>query len=229
MTVLVLGLGLFWMPGALVTHTVSVVPPATRAEIGRMTLEDMIRVTGTPCAAPLGKRAAARLAVRVFGADPIQLLILRDGITRPVHLPDRQILLPRTLVEAQDGPEALAGFALAERLRSDALDPLIPLLDYAGTRATFRLLTTGVLPESAVQGYAEELLLRDPDPVAEDTLLARFQAAEISSTAYAYALDPTGESVLNLIEADPFRAGTPRPVLPDGDWVSLQGICAESP
>jgi len=227
LTVLVVGLGIFWMPGALVTHTVSVVPPATRSEIGRMALADVIRVTGTPCAAPLGQRALARLAVRVFGVDPVQLLVMRDGITAPVHLPDRQILLPRALVEAQDGPEALAGFALGERARSDAVDPLIPLLEYAGTSATFRLLTTGELPQSAVEGYAGELLRENPGPLAEDTLLARFLAAGISSTPYAYALDPTGEKVLNLIEADPFRNGTPRMVLPDGDWVSLQGICAE--
>ena len=38
------------------------------------------------------------------------------------------------------------------------------------------------------------------------------------------ALDASGETTLALIEADPFTT-TPKPVLGDGDWVALQGIC----
>lgn len=47
------------------------------------------------------------------------------------------------------------------------------------------------------------------------------------STPYARALDPSGETVLALIEADPFAKEAPRPLMPDGDWISLQAICAE--
>lgn len=227
LTVSVVLLAVFWMPGALVSHTVSVVPPATRAAIGQMALADLTRLTGAPCADPFGQRALATLAGRVLGPDPGAVLILRDGLAGPLHLPDRQILLPEALVAAQDGPEPLAGFLLAERARAEADDPLIPLLQHAGSTATFRLLTTGVLPESAVAGYAEVLLQSEPASLADDDLLTRFATADISSTPYAYALDPTGETVLSLIEGDPFRAGSPRPVLADGDWVSLQGICAE--
>ncbi|MDZ4134258.1 MAG: hypothetical protein U1D06_01510, partial [Paracoccaceae bacterium] len=35
---LILGLGVFWLPGALIKHTASVVPPSMRAQIGRMAL-----------------------------------------------------------------------------------------------------------------------------------------------------------------------------------------------
>lgn len=226
-SLLVVGLGLFWLPGALVMHTVSVVPPATRTEIGRMALEDVIRVAGAPCADPAGQRAAERLALRLFGPSPPTLLILREGVAGAVHLPDRQVLLSRALVEGQDGPEALAGFALAERARAEAMDPLILLLEHAGTRATFGLLTTGALSQDAVEGYAEKLLRTEPETLETAALLDRFSAADLSSTPYAFALDPTGESVLPLVEGDPFRQGSPRPVLPDGDWISLQAICSE--
>jgi hypothetical protein len=49
----------------------------------------------------------------------------------------------------------------------------------------------------------------------------------VASTPYARAVDPSGESVLRLIEADPFAQEAAPPLLKDGDWISLQAICAE--
>ena len=62
----------------------------------------------------------------------------------------------------------------------------------------------------------------------EALLLDRFRSAGIASSPYAYALDPSGETVLGLIEADPFRDVAPPPILPDGEWISLQTICQDS-
>lgn len=226
-TALVLALGLFWMPGKLVEHTALVVPTATRAEIGRMALEDLRRVTGAPCAGVLGQRALEDLAQRLFDPPVPQLLVLRDGQAPALHLPGQIVLLNRALLDDHDGPEVLAGFALAEVARSAVEDPLVPLLRHAGLTATFRLLTTGVLSESAVAGYAEVILRQTPAVLDATLLLPRFEAAGVPATPYAYALDPSGESVLPLIEADPFRTGAPRPVMADGDWVSLQAICSD--
>ena len=55
--------------------------------------------------------------------------------------------------------------------------------------------------------------------------LARFEAASLRSTPYAYAVDITGERTLGLIEADPFAASAPDPVMNDSDWLRLQAIC----
>ena len=68
------------------------------------------------------------------------------------------------------------------------------------------------------------MLLVPHAPLAADTLLEAFSAQGVKSTPYAYALDASGETTLELIEADPFVT-SPRPVLSDGDWVALQGIC----
>ncbi len=227
LSVLVLLLGVFWMPGALVRHTASVVPPATRAEIGAIALQDLMRLTGKPCAAPLGRRAADRLSLRVFGYDGVRLLVVRDGVRQPVHLPGHQIVFGRTMVESADGPEAIAGHALAERMRAERLDPLIPLLRHAGIAATFRLLTTGVLPADAVEDYGQTLLQTPPTDLPDAELMPRFEAAGIPARPYAFSVDPTGESMLGLIEADELRRDSPRTVLADGDWISLQGICAD--
>ncbi|MGL6209684.1 MAG: hypothetical protein ACRC14_07645, partial [Paracoccaceae bacterium] len=123
--------------------------------------------------------------------------------------------------------ETAAGYAIAQAAGGATLDPMVPLLTHAGLPATLTLLTTGALPQGALQGYAEVLLARAPSDPPTDALLARFRAAEVSSRAYAYSRDPSGETTLPLIEADPFRDGSPRPVLADGDWISLQAICSD--
>ena len=110
-------------------------------------------------------------------------------------------------------------------IEADLADPMIPLLQHAGTTATFRLLTTGHVPAAALQGYAETLLRRRPELAAEP-LIERFRSAGVSTTPYAYHVDPTGESVLALIEADPYRSTTAKPVLTEAEWTSLQSICA---
>jgi hypothetical protein len=194
-----------WLPQALITRTAAIVPDSKRAEIGRMALADETRVTGLPCAQPLGLRAAGRLSDRVLGTAGGQILFVRDGVQT-----------------------AAAGFALAEKLRAEINDPLVPLLHHAGLVATFRLLTSGVLPEGSLDGYAESALSAKPPALPDPLLLERFRSAGIASSPYAYALDPSGETVPGLIEADPFRTGAPPPILPDGEWISLQTICQDN-
>ncbi|MFN4128717.1 MAG: hypothetical protein ACK4GC_02705 [Paracoccaceae bacterium] len=225
-TVLVLALGAFWLPDALVKHTASVLPAATRAAIGQAALADVQRLTGSPCTSPLGTFALTALGDRLFGPHRAQILILRDGVTGATHLPGGTILVGRRIVEDEGGPEVLAGIALMERLRAEARDPILAVLKHAGLTATFRLLTSGVLPDSAVAGYGEVVLQKKGIAVPNDVALARFRAAGLASTPYAYAIDPTGESTIALIEADPLAGLVPEPLMPDGDWVSLQDICS---
>ena len=62
-------------------------------------------------------------------------------------------------------------------------------------------------------------------PLTDETLLAGFKAWSVRATPYAYALDITGETTLGLIEADPFAAAPPDPLISDADWLRLQNIC----
>lgn len=228
LTLAVLALGVFWVPDALVAHTASVVPPSQRAKLGQLALDDVIRLTGAPCNNQQGLRALADLSERVFGpVDTPILYIVRDGLASALHLPGDVIVLSDTLIETANGPEALAGAALAEGVRRRLQDPMIPLLRQAGLIATFRLLTTGELPPGALSGYGETILRAAPAPLAPEPLLAAFKAAQLPSTPYAYAVDPTGEATLPLIEADPYRGLSPTPLIPDGDWVALQGLCSQ--
>lgn len=226
-TVLVLGIGVLWLPDALVRHTATVLPAATRAAIAQAALADVQRLTGSPCTTPLGTFALTALGDRLFGPHNAQILVLRDGLAKSAHLPGGVILIGRQMVEQADGPEVLAGLALIERLRAEMRDPIVPVLHHAGLVATFRLLTSGALPQGALAGYGERLLKSVALPVPDDMALIRFEAAAVPSSPYAYAMDASGEATLALIEGDPLRGLRPEPLMPDGDWVSLQDICAQ--
>ena len=219
-------LAVFWLPGALVRHTAGVVPPAKRLEIGRAILGNLTPVTGRRCETPLGRRALARLAARL---DPggRALHVYPDGVPGSAHLPGGITLLSAALMEDHEDPAVVAAHVLLEDLRAEAEDPLARLLDHAGLVATFRLLTTGTLRPDVLANYSETVLTAPPVEIGTARILDRFEAAGVPTTPYAYALDATGETTLELIEADPMR-GKPAPaILSDGQWISLQGICGE--
>jgi hypothetical protein len=222
---LMIGAGaMFWLPGALRDNTARVVPAPKRAEIGLIALDDISRLTGGPCANRPGQVVLAALSERLFGPqDTPILLVMRDGVTQPTHLPGGIILLPSTWLATS--AEAIAGAALAEAERAVQDDPLLPLLRHAGFRGTLSLFTTGVLPDGALAGYGETFLRQPQVPLSDDALLARMKGAGVPSTPFAYALDASGTQTLGLIEADPFRGQTPPPVMPPADWASLQSIC----
>lgn len=218
-------LAVFWMPGALLRYTVSLLPPSLRTEIGNQLQEAITHVSGQPCEGERGREALTHLSTRLFGEDGTRLVVVPDGVATVQHLPGGLTLIGHNLVEDHESPEVVAGYLLAETLRRDATDPMARLLRAVGLSATIRLLTTGEVPAERLSDYAEELLSAAPEAVNDDALLARFAAARIRSTPYARAQDITGEATLRLIEADPMKSGGTEPVLTDADWVSLQGIC----
>ncbi|EAQ04874.1 hypothetical protein OB2597_06310 [Pseudooceanicola batsensis HTCC2597] len=222
----VVGGGVFWLPDAMRRHAVSVVPKAKRAEIGEMLKDEIARVSGPPCNRPEGQAALDRLARRVAPDEPgLNVQVVRQGVTGALLLPGRAMLLNRALIEDYEEPDVVAGYMVAELHRAASGDPLAGLLDRAGLAASFRLLTTGDLPRGALRNYAEHLLTGNRARPLAEALLPRFEAAGVRSSPYAYALDVTGESVLELIEADPHAGEAPPPLLRDADWLRLQTIC----
>lgn len=218
----VLAVLVFWLPGALTRHTVSVVPDIKRLAIGQALLSRIERVGGPACSTPETTSVLERLANRT-GVH--QLIILRAGVGESLHLPGGIVLLNKALIEDFDDPAVAAGYILAERARATAHDPLAKLLSSAGPVASFRLLTTGELTPDNLDYYAEQVLVVPRPALTDEELLSVFAQAAIASTPYAFARDITGETVLGLIEADPMAGRSLEPVLPDRDWVLLQNIC----
>ena len=67
-----------------------------------------------------------------------------------------------------------------------------------------------VLESTQTLGDLQAQLISANAYLGAEALLPAFQKAAVSSAPYAYALDPSGESTLSLIEADPYRGGSPR-------------------
>ena len=217
---------LFWLPGAMRAHVVSVVPDVKRAEIGQALMQNMQRITGPACDGAGGTDALRQLAKRLPGSNgPGQLMIVRNGVNGAVHLPGGTVLLNRALVEDHEEPDVVAGYIIAERLRAEVFDPLDRLLAHGGFWSSFRLMTTGDLRPETLQSHARDLLTNPSEPIPDAVMLAGFEAWSVRSTPYAYAVDISGESTLGLIEADPFAGVATDPVLSDANWVRLQGIC----
>lgn len=219
------GLGVFWLPNALINHATTIVPDVTRTHIGEGLLIRIERLSGRPCRSEQGDIALRKLSKRLLGNDGSRIVVLGSGIETSQHLPGDILLLGRGVVEGHDLPDAPAGFVLAEAARAQAHDPLERLLREAGFMAALRLLTTGDLPADTLDTHAEALLTQAQETPDFDSLIPRFEAAQLAASPYAYALDITGETVLPLIEADTIQIKETRPVLSDSDWVALQGIC----
>ncbi|CUH75225.1 hypothetical protein [Tropicibacter naphthalenivorans] len=230
---LILGLGaacaiaagaIFWLPDALERYTVTVVPDVKRAEIGEALLANITRVTGQPCMTPEAGGPLAALRTRIL-QDGQRLVIVPGGTRMTAHLPGGIYLMNRALVEDFEDPDVPAGYLVVEQLRAAQADALAEVVDHAGLMASLRLLTTGKLPDSALDSYAETLMSAPQDMPPADQTLTAFAQTELRSAPYAYAQDITGETTLPLIEGDPLAGRTSRQVLSDGDWVRLQGIC----
>ncbi|OOY16903.1 hypothetical protein [Thioclava sp. DLFJ4-1] len=216
---------LFWLPSALVDHAARVAPQAKRVEIGRKLLSEMVKMTGSACHSPGGDRALSALAERLPGQSVIA--VLPQALEGARLLPGGMTVVGRDTIDGPDTPEVVAGYIIAAQNSTAGGRPLHRMLDRLGPAAALRLLTTGDLPESGLAEYAQDLLQHPPARADGDTLLRAFRDAGVSATPYAYALDPTGESVLGLIEADPFKGQpAPKPVLEDAQWVALQDICS---
>lgn len=221
-----LGVAVFVLPAALRSHTAAMVPAAARAEIGQRILDDVLRLTGQPCTGELGLPALGQLAERALGETNTPILyVLAEGLSRPAHLPGGTILLPRSLIR-ENSPEALAGAALSEDLAAKEADPLLDLLNHAGLKASIELLTSGSLPQTAINGYGEVLLRQPSADLSVQTLSEAFAKAEIPLSPWAQWRAPNSEGTASLVAADPFKGKVAPPILSDDDWMALQGLCS---
>lgn len=221
------GLAIFWLPDALIRQAQSVVPAVKRSEIGATLLGHIQRVTGQTCRSQLGTRALGTVYTAALGQDAGgQAVVVPSGPEVAIYLPGGLIVMNRDLIEDTEDPAVVAGHIIAAAAQAREVDPLAALLSESGIGTTFTLLTTGEIDSDTLRAYAETLFANPPSRADDAALLELFQAAQIPSTPFAYAVDVTGESTLGLIEADPMNGRTFDRLLSDADWISLQGICS---
>lgn len=218
-----------WLPGALRREALAIVPTAERAAIGATLLGHVQAEAGAACRDPGGVDALERLRRRALGEDaPGQAVVLPDGPARPLLLPGDLAVLPRAAVEGASEPAVVAGHLIAAAEAAGGRDLLEPLLDFAGSWATLRLLATGEVRARVLAAYARTLLDAPAPPPAPEALAPAFAAAEVPLAPYAAALGADAGATLGaVLSAAPgadLAAGAPL-LLTDAEWVSLQGIC----
>lgn len=218
--------GVFWLPGALVRHAGKIAPPAQAAQIGDAVLTKIIGSTGMACHRNAGDGVLQHLADRLLGPTS-RITVLPAALQGARRLPGDLYIIGTDILSDQSSPEAVAGHLLAASLATPSDAALQQALDRAGPRAAVQLLTSGKLPPDALDGYGEALLSQ-PLPRPDDAaLLAVLTEKGVPAEPYARSLDPSGEAVLGLIEADPYRLQSPpAPLLTDQQWLALQQICA---
>ena len=211
----------FWLPDALRNHVTGVVPEINRVVLGQDMLSHMASVTGQPCRDEIADGALGKLALRL---DVNEIVVVPGGIRSTASLPGGVVLMSRAILEDHEDPAVAAGFVIAETLRAQDADPLGKLLEDGGLWASFRLLTTGQLEAETMQSFAEVLASEIPQPVETDRLADAFANFKVPASPYAYAIDISGETTIDLIEADAILDNKTS-IMSDGEWVALQEIC----
>lgn len=221
-----LAAAVIWLPDAIIRHAARIAPPAQARMIGEAVLADIERSAGAICTRASGQAVLDWSTSRLIG-DGTLARIVPGPLNGALRLPGDLYVLGADLIEGQPGPEAAAGHLLAARLASDPEAVTQAALHHAGLRAALQMMTLGSLPQDAMQGYGEVLLSRAVPRPPAPSLLAAMRQAGVGSQAYARSLDPTGQSVPELIEGDPFRTAPPaKALLTDQQWLALQQICA---
>jgi len=222
----VLGGLAFWLPGALVAHAARIAPPAQARDIGTAILADLETSAGKVCARESGQAVLDHLAPHLL--DPGAIIRVVPGpLGGARRLPGDLYVIGSDLLRAAPGPEAAAAHLVSARLATAEPDLKAAAMRHAGLGASLRLMTLGHLPRDAMAGFGDALLLQPAPRPADAYLLRALSERGIPAEPYARSIDPTGQTVLPLIEGDPFRTAPPaRPLLTDEQWLALQQICA---
>ncbi|MEI4233410.1 hypothetical protein [Roseovarius sp. D22-M7] len=224
----VIVLATVWLPGVVRDHALRVVPAVKRAEIGQALVGHLHRATGPACRGPGGRVALAALARRLPPRrGSARFTVVRSGLADVLRLPGGTMMIPARLVEAYEEPDVVAGHVIAAYLRAEARDPLERLLADAGPIATLRLLTTGHLIDETLRAHAETLVDTRREATPGDAMLDGFKHWQVRATPFATEHDMPVATRSALVDGDPFAPAVPPPppILRDGDWLRLQGIC----
>lgn len=224
-TAATLGLAIFWLPDALNRQALAVVPAPKRAAIGAEMLDTVRNQTGAVCQSPRANAAASRLAQRIFGAGTTQQVLVVPSLAQgAVSLPGNLILLDYDLLRTADDPAVAAGFLIAAHAAAAENDPLADLLKQAGLTTTFRLLTTGEIPNDILRERANAMLNDGTVAPSADGLRGALAAAQIPQAPYLAAVDARTGNMPDL-GTDPMADEVIPLILRDSDWVSLRNIC----
>lgn len=215
---------IFALPTVSANYVAKVVPEAQKRQIGQNLLAQTNRLIGHSCDAPLGIAALDKMRKWLL-SERYQLHVVDMGARFSTHLPGKQILINKSLLEDNSGPEVAAGFVLMELALAQETSPIATLFNDIGTLGTLTFLANGTLQETALAEFAAQRLSGQVLRPDDDKLLVLFAIAGLTSSPFAHALGNDLGNTQALLDGDPVAVDY-QPVLSDGDWIALQAICS---
>lgn len=211
---------LFAFSGSIAQQMVGLVSARERLNIGERILAHVLEANGGACESAQGIGALELLEARLLPGAGHELKVVPDGTVRSLMLPGSIMVLGGELLEAHDGPELFAGYALAESMAAEQVDPFEVFLGSAGLRVAVYLALGKGADDGVIRKFATSVPVSGPVALDESELLAGFERAGFTSTPFARF---SGRNGL-LLADDPFP-GAHEPLLTDGDWLRLRDIC----
>lgn len=203
----------------------SFVSPSSRAAIGEQIFELLKPEFDRRCESQEGAAALKKLAEKLYPDDPGDIKVV-DGLdAESVHLPGKIIVIDKALLFRHDGPEAIAGHVLLERLIISENDPIMRLINNAGLMAAAGIALDRSVDNELLLDFSKSILTDPRQPIKQERLLEIFETAEFPSTPFGLSFNGNQEIANAAVERDPYMDRTYPPLLSDGDWIRLQSIC----
>ena len=213
---------LFAFSGSIAQQMAGLVSARERDDIGDRILARVLEANGGACESVHGIRALELLEARLFPSAGLDLRVVPNASVRSLMLPGSIMVLGGELLEVHDGPELLAGYALAESMAARHMDPFEVFLGSAGLRTAVYLALGKGADDEVIAKFAASVPVSGPEVADEAELLAGFERAGFTSTPFAQFSGRNGV----LAADDPFP-GAHEPLLTDSDWLRLRDICLE--
>ena len=157
---------------------------------------------------------------RLFPDGEFELYVVEGESVRSLIIPGSILILGSSLLEEFDGPELVAGQALAEAVAARSSDPFGVFLKSAGLIAAANLVLGNGAHDEVVDEFARWVPVTGPSQLDEAELLAEFERAGFSSAPYASSLGSNGA----LANQDPYPERY-EPLMSDEEWLRLRDVC----
>ncbi|MDE2791118.1 MAG: hypothetical protein OXI81_11935 [Paracoccaceae bacterium] len=219
------------LPVALEDHALEMTPTARIQAIDAMLLDELTRMSGPVCLSGAARPVLASLSARLVPDAGVPIIVAELGDRMSAHLPGGQILLDRSLIHGDLGPETAAGFVLLEYASSQDRHIFRSLIRHAGFFRTSAFLLGWELPRSVVESFAPQLLWHTPASQNPEFLQSLFAAAGLSSQPLSDAIGPESPLATALASSEESIAegSDPGPVLDPSDWATLRAACSNRP
>ena len=211
-----------WVPGAIRSYAVTVMPDATAHDLGTQLIETLAH---PGCTSPEG-RVALDLMARRLGINGI--FVMQGDHASAQAVPGRRVMITPATFETTAEPDSTAGFVLMAMAQADDKFALTGILDHTPLRDVVQILTQGRVDQDAID-FDQSVFAPTTYPQV-DKVLALFQKHAISAAPFAQGLADTapGDFRTALIEKDPHSSGSLSAVIPDGAWAGLTAHCEGS-